>query len=138
MRHRVNFSRLGRKAAHRKALYRSMITSLFRFERIKTTISKAKAIQRLAEKMITKAKVDSVHKRRYAARTIANKSILGKLFTEIAPRYNERAGGYTRIIKLGQRISDATEMVFIELLERKIYEKKKKKKKDQVAIKPAQ
>ncbi len=138
MRHRHSFSRLGRKAAHRKALYRSMITSLFKFERIRTTIAKAKAIQRLAEKMITKAKVDSVHKRRYAARAIANKGILGKLFTDIAPRYKERPGGYTRIIKLGPRISDATEMVFLELLDRKIYEKKKKKKKEQTAIKPAQ
>jgi large subunit ribosomal protein L17 len=136
MRHRVNFQRLSRKAAHRKALYRSMITSLFRHERIRTTITKAKAIQRLAEKMITKAKEDSVHKRRYAARTLANKAVLGKLFTDIAPRYSERQGGYTRIIKLGQRISDATEMVFLELLERKIFEKKKKKKKEQPTINP--
>jgi large subunit ribosomal protein L17 len=136
MRHRVNFQRLSRKAAHRKALYKSMITSLFRHERIRTTITKAKAIQRLAEKMITKAKVDSVHKRRLAGRTLANKAVLGKLFTEIAPRYNERQGGYTRIIKLGPRISDASEMVFLELLDRQVFQKKKKKKKDQPTINP--
>jgi large subunit ribosomal protein L17 len=138
MRHRVNFVRLSRKAAHRKALYRSMITSLFRHERIRTTITKAKEVRRLAEKLITKALVDSVHKRRLAARKISNKAILGKLFTDIAPRYSDRkpGGGYTRIIKLGPRISDGSEMVFLELLDRKIFEKKKKKKKEQTAIKP--
>jgi large subunit ribosomal protein L17 len=128
MRHRVNFSRLRRKSAHRKALYRSMITSLFKFERIRTTITKAKAIQRLAEKMITKAKVDSVHRRRLASKIIENKAVLGKLFTDLAIRFTDRPGGYTRIIKLGQRISDASEMVFLELIYRNIYENKKKKK----------
>lgn len=131
MKHRVSFNRLGRKSAHRKALYKAMMTSLFRHERIRTTITKAKAVQRLAEKMITKAKVDSVHRRRHAARKIENKAVLGKLFTDIAIRFTDRPGGYTRIIKLGKRISDASEMVFLELLDRKVFQKKKKKKEQQ-------
>lgn len=106
-----------------------MVSSLFRFERIRTSITKAKAVRVKAEKLITRAKTDSVHNRRIVAKIIQNESILNKLFKDIAPRFSERPGGYTRILKLGKRSSDATEMVFLELVERKERPKRKKKKK---------
>lgn len=118
MKHRVGYNRLGRKPSHRKALHRNMVTSLFRHERIQTTRAKAQAIRRTAEKMITRAKLDSVHNRRMVGRDIKDKSILAKLFTEIAPRFNERPGGYTRVLKLGFRKGDASQMVLLELVER--------------------
>ena len=131
MKHRESFNRLGRKASHRKALYRGMVTALFRYERIETTRAKAREIRRVAEKMITRARVDSVHNRRITAKKILDKKVLAKLFTDIAPRFNGRPGGYTRILKLGQRYGDGSEMVFLELVERKEV-KPKKKKKEQV------
>ena len=131
MKHRESFNRLGRKASHRKALYRSMVTALFKYERIETTRAKAREIRRVAEKMITRARVDSVHNRRIIAKKILEKKVLARLFTDIAPRFNGRPGGYTRILKLGQRYGDGSEMVFLELVERKEV-KPKKKKKEQV------
>jgi len=128
MKHRIGYNRLGRNVSHRKALYRSMATALFRYERIKTTKPKAREIRRVAEKLITRARRDNVHNRRVVARTIQDKAVLAKLFTDIAPRFSERPGGYTRILKLGQRYGDASEMVFLELVERKETVKKKKKK----------
>ncbi len=128
MKHRMGFNRLGRKGSHRKALYRSMVTALFRYERIKTTKAKAREIKRVAEKMITRAKTDSVHNRRIIAKRIIEDNVLDKLFTEIAPRFEGRPGGYTRILKLGRRFGDASEMVFLELVERKEVVRKKKKK----------
>ncbi|AFG36679.1 50S ribosomal protein L17 [Spirochaeta africana] len=128
MRHRVNYNPLSRTASHRKALHRSMVTSLFRHERIKTTKAKAKAIRRTAEKMITRAKVDSVHNRRMINRDIKDQEILNKLFTEIGPRFKQRPGGYTRILKLGPRPGDAAEMVLLELVQEELQEKPKKKK----------
>lgn len=118
MKHRVGFNRLGRKPSHRKSLHRNMVTSLFRHERIQTTKAKAQAIRRTAEKMITRAKLDSVHNRRMVGRDIKDKSILSKLFTEIAPRFRERPGGYTRVLKLGFRKGDASQMVLLELVDR--------------------
>ena len=132
MKHRIGFNRLGRKAAHRKSLKRNMVMSLIKYERIKTTIAKAKEIRRVAEKVITRSRTDSVHNRRIIAKMIADQKVLNKLFTVIAPRYTERPGGYTRILKLGQRPSDGTEMVFLELIDRKEREKRKKKKKDEM------
>jgi len=128
MKHRLGFNKLGRKASHRKALYRNMVTALFRYERIKTTQVKAREIRKVAEKMITRAREDSVHNRRIIARKISDKGVLAKLFLNIAPRFAERPGGYTRIMKLGRRYGDASEMVLLELIERKKVEKKKKKK----------
>ena len=125
MKHKIGFNRLGRKAAHRIALLRNMATSLFRYERIKTTVAKAKELRKSAEKMVTRAKVDSVHNRRIIAKDIRDKAILNKLFTDIGPRFKERPGGYTRIIKLGRRKGDASEMVFLELIDRVLKEKKK-------------
>jgi len=130
MKHKIGFNCLSRRAGHRKALIRNMVISLFRYERINTTDAKAKEVRRFAEKMITRAKIDSVHNRRQIAQDVNDKAILAKLFTEISPRYVERAGGYTRIIKLGVRDSDAAEMVFLELVDRTIKEKKKREKKD--------
>ena len=118
MRHRRDFNRLDRKASHRRALHRSMVTALFRYERIRTTKAKAREISRTAERLITRARVDSVHNRRQAARRIQDKEILAKLFTDIAGRFANRPGGYTRLLKLGQRYGDASEMVLLELVER--------------------
>jgi len=118
MKHRVGFNKLGLKESHRKALHRNMATSLFRYERITTTKSKALAVKRTVEKMITKAKIDSVHNRRQIARDIKDKEILAKLFTDIAPRNEKRPGGYTRILKLGARQGDAADMVIFELVEK--------------------
>ncbi len=137
MKHKIGYNRLGRKASHRKALHRNMVTSLFRYERIKTTKAKAGAVRRTAEKMITRAKEDTVHNRRMIARSIGDKAVLAKLFTEIAPRNKARNGGYTRVLKLGNRLNDASEMVILELVSRAVSEesdtKKKKKKKDKRA-----
>lgn len=124
MRHRIAGRRLGRSSAHRTALRRNLITELFRHERIRTTEAKAKAIRGDAEKMITLAKrgnaageSSAVHARRRAAAGLNDGEIVKKLFDDIAPRYQERPGGYTRILKLGPRMSDAAEMVLLELVE---------------------
>ena len=117
MHNRVGFNRLGRKSSHRKALHRNMVTSLFKYERVKTTKAKALEIRRSAEKMVTRAKVDSVHNRRIVAKMIWDKDIINKLFVEIAPRFVERPGGYTRVLKLGKRAGDAAEMVLLEFVE---------------------
>jgi large subunit ribosomal protein L17 len=135
MKHRVSFNRLGRKTSHRKALYRGMMTALFKYERIKTTKAKAREIRRVAEKIITRAREDSVHNRRIIAKSVQDKEILAKLFNDIAPRFEGRPGGYTRILKLGQRFGDASEMVLLELVERKVAEKSKKEKKEKKAEK---
>lgn len=118
MRHRIGFNRLSRRPAHRKALKRNMVTSLLLEERITTTQTKALEVRRMAEKMVTRAREDSVHNRRMVARDIKDKKALAKLFTEIAPRFKDRAGGYTRVLKLGPRSGDAAEMVLLEFVER--------------------
>jgi large subunit ribosomal protein L17 len=133
MNHRSDFNRLGRSSAHRKALLKSIAKALFTYERVHTTLPKAKEAKRLAEKLITRARTDSVHNRRIAARVITDGRILNKLFTDIAPRYAQRPGGYTRILKLGKRFGDASEMVILELLDRKERERKRKKKEAQEA-----
>jgi large subunit ribosomal protein L17 len=120
MKHRRGFNPLERMAAHRKALHRSMVTSLFRQERIKTTKAKALAVRRTAEKMITRAKEDSVHNRRIVSSRLYDEGIVAKLFTNIAPRMKDRKGGYTRIIKLGERKGDAAELVILELVDYKL------------------
>jgi large subunit ribosomal protein L17 len=130
MKHRRGFNPLQRMAAHRKALHRSMVTSLFRQERIKTTKAKALEIRRTAEKMITRAKEDSVHNRRIVSGRLYDEAVVAKLFTNIAPRMKDRKGGYTRIIKLGERKGDAAQLVILELVDYKLdtTEKKKSKK----------
>jgi len=120
MKHRRGFNPLERMAAHRKALHRNMVTSLFRYERIRTTKTKALAIKRSAERLITRAKVDSVHNRRIVSARLYDEGIVAKLFTNIAQRMKERPGGYTRIIKLGERPGDASEIVILELVDFKL------------------
>ena len=118
MKHRIGFNALSRTPSQRKALKRNMVTSLFRYERIETTKAKALEVKRMAEKMITRAKEDSVHNRRIIARDIYDEAIVAKLFKEIAPMFAERKGGYTRILKTGNRLGDAAEMVILELVEK--------------------
>ncbi len=120
MKHRRGFNPLERMAAHRKAMIRNMITSLFKYERIKTTKPKALEVRRFAEKLITRAKVDSVHNRRIASARLFDEGIVAKLFTDIGPRMKDRAGGYTRVLKLGFRAGDAAEMVLLELVDYKL------------------
>lgn len=118
MRHRKKGRQLSRSPSHKKATLRNMATNLFRHERLRTTKAKAKELRPYAEKLITLAREDSVQARRRAARKIADREILGKLFDDIAPRFADRPGGYTRILKLGPRKSDSAEMALIELVER--------------------
>ena len=118
MRHKVGFNRLDRKQSHRKSMLRNMAISLLRYERIETTKAKALEVRKVVEKMITRAKTDSVHDRRMIARDVNDKAVLNKLFTEISPMFAERKGGYTRILKIGLRKGDAAEMVILELVEK--------------------
>ena len=119
MKHKIGFNKLNRTPAHRRALIRNQMTVLFKHERIVTTRAKAVETRRFAEKEITRAKEDTVHNRRMVARLIWDEAILAKLFTDIAPRFKERNGGYTRIIRLGERAHDAADMVVLELVDRK-------------------
>ena len=137
MNHRNGFNPLSRTTAHRRAMSRNMVTSLFRFERITTTKSKALEVRKAAEKLITRSKVDSVHNRREAAKFIQDEKILNKLFTEIGPRMKERNGGYTRVLKLGYRQGDAADMVILELVDYKLEKEKQKKKSGTPAKKAA-
>ena len=116
MRHRKKGRGLSRSPSHRKAVLRNMATSLFRHERITTTTARAKELRPYAERLITLARRGDLHARRLAARRIADREILGKLFDDIGPRYRERPGGYTRILKLGNRKGDAADMALIELV----------------------
>lgn len=116
MRHRKKGRSLSRSPSHRRALLRNMATSLFRHERITTTTARAKELRPYAERLITLARRGDLHARRLAARRIADREILGKLFDDIGPRYAERPGGYTRILKLGNRQGDAADMALIELV----------------------
>ena len=114
MRHQKKTIKLGRTAEHRKALLANQVCSLIEHQRIKTTLAKAKAVRPLAEKMVTLGKNGSLHARRTALATLRHKDVVQKLFDDIAPRSTERNGGYTRIVKLGQRKSDSAPMAFIE------------------------
>lgn len=116
MRHRKKGRQLSRTRSHRKATLRNLATSLFRHERIETTTAKAKELRPFAERLITLARRGDLHARRLAAAKIQDREVLGKLFDEIAPRYLERPGGYTRVLKLGNRKGDAAEMSLIELV----------------------
>ena len=117
MRHRRSGRKFGRPTAQRRAMYRNMVTDLLRHETIKTTHAKSKTIGPLAEKMITHAKKGDLHNRRLAAAFLTDKSVLAKTFDELAERYRDRNGGYTRIIKLGKRGGDSADMALIELVE---------------------
>ena len=118
MRHRKSGRQLNRNSSHRKAMFSNMANSLFQHEIIKTTLPKAKELRRVAEPLITMAKEDSVAKRRLAFSRLRDNAAVGKLFNELGPRYKERAGGYTRIMKCGFRPGDAAPMAYIELVDR--------------------
>jgi large subunit ribosomal protein L17 len=139
MRHNKSGRRLGRTTSHRIAMFRNMVTSFFSHERIVTTDAKAKELRPIAEKMITLGKKGDLHAIRQAASYIRDKETVTKLFSAIAPRYKERAGGYTRIIKLGIRPGDAAPLSVIELVEEEIVKKAPKKKaKKQAPVKVAE
>ncbi len=116
MRHGKSGRKLGRTSAHRKAMFRNMVTSLFEHERIVTTEKKAKELRPIAEKMITLAKRGDLHARRQALSYIQSKDVVAKLFDEIQSQFTDRQGGYTRIIKTGNRQGDAAPMAIIELV----------------------
>ncbi|MDY0303992.1 MAG: 50S ribosomal protein L17 [Sphaerochaeta sp.] len=135
MKHKIGFNALSRTSSHRKAMKRNMVTSLFRYERIETTKAKALEVRRMAEKMITRAKTDTVANRRIIARDITDKAVAAKLFTEIAPMFADRNGGYTRILKTGNRLGDNAEMVILELVEKTATKADKKADKAKKAAK---
>ncbi len=118
MRHRHSGRQLNRNSPHRKAMFRNMTASLVEHELIKTTLPKAKELRRVAEPLITLAKKDSVANRRLAFDRLRDKAAVGKLFTELGPRYQERPGGYIRILKCGYRTGDKAPMAFVELVDR--------------------
>ena len=118
MRHRNKGRQLSRTSSHREALLRNMATSLFRHGRIQTTTAKAKELRPFAERLITLAKRGDLHARRLAARKIQDKDVLFTLFDSIGPRFSERPGGYTRVLKVGHRQGDGAEMALIELVDR--------------------
>ena len=118
MRHRNKGRQLSRTSSHREALLRNMATSLFRHGRIQTTTAKAKELRPFAERLITLAKRGDLHSRRLAARKIQDKDVLFALFDSIGPRFSERPGGYTRVLKVGHRQGDGAEMALIELVDR--------------------
>ncbi len=118
MRHRQSGRQLNRNSSHRKAMFRNMTASLVEHELIKTTLPKAKELRRVAEPLITLAKNDSVANRRLAFDRLRSKDAVGKLFTELGPRYQERPGGYIRILKCGYRTGDKAPMAYVELVDR--------------------
>ncbi len=117
MRHRVAGRKLGRPSGHRRAMYRSLVTDLLGYEKITTTEAKAKEMRSLAEKMITLGKKGGLHARRQALTFVLDEKTVEKIFADLAPRYADRNGGYTRIIKLGPRLGDGAAMVRLELVE---------------------
>jgi len=129
MRHQVKRYQLRRNTAHRRALLRNLVTSLLEKERIQTTLVKAKAARPIAEKMITLGKRGTLAARRQALAYIIKESVVQKLFDELGPRFKERPGGYTRIVKLGLRSGDGAQMAMLELLGAEFKKKAKKKEK---------
>ena len=122
MRHRHSGRQLNRNSSHRKAMFRNMTASLLEHELIKTTLPKAKELRRYAEPLITLGKSDSVANRRLAFDRLRSDKVVGKLFTELGPRYQERPGGYLRIMKCGLRTGDKAPMAYVELVDRPVVE----------------
>ena len=117
MRHQRAGKKLGRDAAHRKALYANLAGALIEHGRIKTTVTKAKAVKPIAEQMITLGRRGDLHARRQATAFLRSRDIVHKLFSDVGPRFVDRPGGYSRIVKLGPRQGDAAEMVYLELVD---------------------
>jgi len=128
MRHLAQGRKLGRTTAHRRAMLRNLVTSFLEKERVVTTVAKAKEARPLAEKMITLAKRNTLHARRQALAFVTKESVVRKLFDKLGPRFSERPGGYTRIVKTGPRAGDGADMAVLEMVgtEFKLKEKKKK------------
>ena len=114
MRHLKAYRRLGMNASHRKAMMRNMVTSLIEHERIETTDTRAKEIRRLADRMVTLGKRGDLHSLRLSLKTVRTKTAAKKLFDELAPRFKEKQGGYTRIVKIGRRVGDNADMAILE------------------------
>ncbi len=129
MRHRHGYKKLGRQPAHRRQTLRTLVTNLLEHERIETTLPKAKALRPLAEKMITLAKRDTLHTRRQAAAFVMRPAVVKKLFSSLGPRFADRDGGYTRIVRLGWRKGDGGDVAQVHLLGSELKEKPKKEKK---------
>ncbi|MBR9844988.1 MAG: 50S ribosomal protein L17 [Algicola sp.] len=130
MRHGKKFNHLGRKTAHRSAMLANMACSLIEHKRINTTVAKAKALKQFVEPMITKSKTDTTHNRRIVMSKLRQKDAVAELFREVATKIGDRPGGYTRIIKLGNRLGDNADMAMIELVDyNEIYNAGKKEKK---------
>jgi len=128
MRHRVDGRQFGRTANQRKALFRGLVASLFEHERIETTVAKAKEVRRLAEKVITLGIKGDLHSKRLALSYIPNRTVIAKLFSDIAPRLSGRNGGYLRIVQTGMRIKDSSPMAVIEFVDYENVRKEKQKK----------
>lgn len=152
MRHRVKGRKLGRTASHRKATLAALATSLLRHKRIKTTVAKAKETRGFVERLITKARKGDLHSRKQVMDVLKDKEVVKELFAEIVPKIGERPGGYTRVIKLGNRLGDGAEMAIIELVdyndivtaketerkeEKEIKAKEKKKAEEEAAVEEA-
>lgn len=137
MRHRMDHRKLGRTRPHRQALLRNLATSLLEHEKITTTVPKAKELRRVAERMITLGKRGDLHARRQALSVIKDETVVKKLFDTISPRYKERHGGYTRIIKINRRVGDGAPMAVIELVEELKEKVEKPKKIKKPALKAA-
>ncbi len=129
MRHLKAHRKLNRTSSHRSLMLRNLVTSLFEHERVETTVMKAKEARRIAERMITLGKRGTLHARRQAASVLMKKSVLKKLFDEIAPKYAKREGGYTRILRVGYRKGDGAPLAFLELVEGEVTKKKRTEKK---------
>jgi large subunit ribosomal protein L17 len=131
MRHRKDHRKLSRTASHRKALLRNLVTALFQYERIETTVAKAKEARRVAERLITFGKQGDLAARRHVSRFVMRPAVVQKLFSTIAPWYAERHGGYTRIVRIGRRLGDAGEIAYLELM--KTPEQREKERQDRIA-----
>jgi len=131
MRHRKDHRKLSRTASHRKALLRNLVTALFQYERIETTVAKAKEARRVAERLITFGKQGDLAARRHVSRFVTRPAVVQKLFSTIAPWYAERQGGYTRIVRIGRRLGDAGEIAYLELM--KTPEQREKERQDRIA-----
>jgi large subunit ribosomal protein L17 len=135
MRHRKDHRKLSRTASHRRAVLRNLVTALFQYERIETTVAKAKEARRLAERLITFGKQGDVAARRHVSRFVTRPAVSAKLFDTIAPWYAERNGGYTRIVRIGRRLGDAGETAYLELV--KSSEQKEKEREARIAAEEA-
>src|SRR5882724_456925 len=130
MRHNVGYRKLGRTSSHRRALLRNLATDLFRHERLKTTLPKARELRPFAEKLITLARRDDLHARRQVLRQISDKTVVKKLFDTLGPRFAARPGGYTRALKLGPRPGDGADLAIVELVgSEPVFTKQKEEKK---------